>query len=60
MSGTPSTPITVSTDNRQRWAELDKQYERMVDATHPLLAELRRDYPAVSGLVQPSAPVAGI
>jgi hypothetical protein len=61
MSGTPSTPSTVSTDNRQRWAELDKQYERMVDATHPLLAELRRDYPAVSGLVQPTvSPVAGV
>jgi hypothetical protein len=58
MSGTPS---TVSTDNRQRWAELDKQYERLVDATHPLLAELRTDYPAASGLLQPTvSPVAGV
>ena len=61
MSGTPSTPSTVSTENRQRWAELDKQYERLVDATHPLLAELGREYPAASGLVQPAAsPVAGL
>jgi hypothetical protein len=53
MAGEPS---TASTDNRQRWAELDKQYERLVDASHPLLAELGREYPA---LVQPTAsPVA--
>jgi hypothetical protein len=41
-----STQVTASADNRLRWADLDKQNERLVDATHPLLAELRRDCPA--------------
>jgi hypothetical protein len=35
----------ASTDGSQRWAALDKQNERLVDASHPLLAELRRDRP---------------
>ena len=44
MSGM-STSGTTSTDGSQRWADLDKQNERLVDASHPLLAELRRDRP---------------
>ena len=40
-----STQSTASADLQQRWADLDKQNERLVDATHPLLAELRREYP---------------
>ena len=44
MSGL-STSGTASTDGSQRWAALDKQNERLVDASHPLLAELRRDRP---------------
>ena len=46
MSG--STASTVSTDSSaHKWAALDKQHERLVDATHPLLAELRRDHPDI-------------
>jgi hypothetical protein len=46
MSG--STASTVGTDNStHKWAALDKQHERLVDATHPLLAELRRDHPDI-------------
>ena len=44
MSGL-STSGTASADGSQRWAALDKQNERLVDASHPLLAELRRDRP---------------
>jgi hypothetical protein len=47
MSGS-STPSTAIADNRQRWADLDQQNERLVDATHPLLAGLRHDYPAAA------------
>lgn len=45
MSG--STSSTPNTDNSQRWAALDKQNERLVDASHPLLAELRREHPDI-------------
>jgi hypothetical protein len=38
---------TASTDNSERWAALDKDNERLVDASHPLLAELRRDHPDI-------------
>jgi hypothetical protein len=44
MSGS-STSSTASTEASQRWAALDKQHERLVEASHPLLAELRRDRP---------------
>ena len=47
MSGS-STSGAASADIHQRWADLDKQNERLVDATHPLLAELRREYPATT------------
>jgi len=40
MSGT-SKPSTGDADSSQRWAALDKQNERLVDGSHPLLAELR-------------------
>jgi DNA-binding IclR family transcriptional regulator len=35
-------------DTSQKWAALAKQNERLVDASHPLLAELRRDHPETS------------
>ena len=47
MSGS-STSSTATADNGQRWADLDKQNERLVEPTHPLLAGLRRDYPAAT------------
>jgi len=46
MSGS-STASTASTDNNQRWAALDKQNERLVDASHPLLVDLRREHPEI-------------
>ena len=38
---------TSSMDNNQRWAALDKRNERLVDSSHPLLAELRREHPEI-------------
>jgi hypothetical protein len=47
MSGS-STMSTASTDDAgQKWAALAKHNERLVDASHPLLAELRRDHPDI-------------
>jgi hypothetical protein len=46
MSGS-GTSSTGGTDSGQRWAALDKQNERLVDASHPLLAELRREHPEI-------------
>jgi hypothetical protein len=46
MSGISSVS-TAGTDSIERWAALDKQNERLVDATHPLVAELTRDRPSV-------------
>jgi hypothetical protein len=46
MSGR-CTPSAAITDDSGRWAALDKQNERLVDASHPLLAELRRDQPDI-------------
>jgi hypothetical protein len=41
-----STSSTANTDDSgQQWAALAKHNERLVEATHPLLAELRRDHP---------------
>ncbi len=40
MSGT-SKSGTADAESSQRWAALDKRNERLVDASHPLLAELR-------------------
>ena len=42
MSGT-SMSGKDNADSGQRWAALDKKHERLVDASHPLLAELRRE-----------------
>jgi hypothetical protein len=53
MSGS-NTSSTALTDNGERWAALDKQNERVVDASHPLLAELRRDHPE-TGRALPAA-----
>jgi hypothetical protein len=47
MSGI-SRASTAGTETIERWAALDKQNERVVDATHPLLAELGRDRPSVT------------
>jgi hypothetical protein len=45
---TPGTANIVSTDDiSQKWAALAKHNERLVDASHPLLAELRRDRPEI-------------
>jgi hypothetical protein len=46
MSGM-STSSAARTDDGDRWAALDEQNERLVDISHPLLAELRRDYPDI-------------
>jgi hypothetical protein len=52
MSGS-STVSTASMDDSarnhggQKWAALAKHNERLVDASHPLLAELRRDHPDI-------------
>lgn len=54
MSGS-STSNTATADNNHRWADLDKQHERLVEPTHPLLADLRRDYP---GSTQQAAALA--
>ena len=43
--GTVSGARTASADNPERWAALDQQNERLVDFSHPLMAELRRDHP---------------
>ena len=45
MSGSSTSTMANADNNDQRWAALDKQNERLVDASHPLLAELRRDHP---------------
>jgi hypothetical protein len=52
MSGTSSTTNTVSADSRERWADLDRQNERLVDATHPLLIQPRRDQADNAEVVQ--------
>jgi hypothetical protein len=44
MSGT-STPLTPLSDSAERWAALDQGNERIIDASHPLLAELVREQP---------------
>jgi hypothetical protein len=54
MSGTKPSGAP-STDDREQWAALDQKNERLVDASHPLLAELRRDYPDIDR----SLPAAG-
>jgi len=46
MSGT-RTSSAASTGDSERWAALDEQNERLVDVSHPLLAELRRNYPDI-------------
>jgi len=41
-----SVSSTSSTDDSgKKWAALAKHNERLVEATHPLFAELRRDHP---------------
>ncbi len=42
MSGT-SKSSTTDAESSQRWAALDKRNERLVDPSHPLLAELRSE-----------------
>lgn len=43
-----STSSMANADNHdQRWAALDKQHERLVDPSHPLLADLRREHPEI-------------
>ncbi len=45
MSGSSMSSRASTDDSIQRWAALAKQNERLVDTSHPLLAELRRDHP---------------
>jgi hypothetical protein len=44
MSGSS---VANADNHDQRWAALDKQHERLIDASHPLLAELRREHPEI-------------
>ncbi len=44
MSGT-SKASTGDAESGQRWAALDKRNERLVDPSHPLLAELKNERP---------------
>jgi hypothetical protein len=46
-TGMVSTGMVSTGDTSQKWAALAKQNERLVDASHPLLAELRRDHPEI-------------
>ena len=56
MSGS-STSSTASTDDgiQKNWAALAKHNERLVDASHPLLAELRRDHPELDRSLLPAS-----
>jgi hypothetical protein len=47
MSGSGPSSMANPDDYDQRWAALAKQHERLVDASHPLLAELRREHPEI-------------
>jgi hypothetical protein len=47
MSGSSKSNMADADNYDQRWAALDKQHERLVDASHPLLAELRREHPEI-------------
>ena len=38
-------------DTTQKWSALAKQNERLIDASHPLLAELRRDHPEIDRIL---------
>jgi hypothetical protein len=42
MSGITSMTKAGGANSQERWAALDSQNERLVDATHPLLTALRR------------------
>jgi hypothetical protein len=46
MSGKSATS-KATTDSSEQWAALAKQNERLVEASHPLLVELRRDRPDI-------------
>jgi hypothetical protein len=39
--------MAIKDDTTQKWAALAKQNERLVDTSHPLLAELRLDHPEI-------------
>jgi len=47
MSGSTTSSMANADNHDQRWAALDKQHERLVDASHPLLAELRQEHPEI-------------
>jgi len=47
MSGSSPSSVANADNHDNRWAALDKQHERLVDASHPLLAELRREHPEI-------------
>jgi hypothetical protein len=50
--GTVAVARTARADDPERWAALDQQNERLVDFSHPLMAELRRDHPELGRSLQ--------
>jgi hypothetical protein len=52
MSGSSTSGAASTDDGGQKWAALAKHNERLIDATHPLLAELRRDHPEIDRTLQ--------
>ena len=57
MSGSSTSSTAGTNDGAQRhggqnWAALAKHNERLVDASHPLLADLRRDHPEIDRTLQ--------
>jgi hypothetical protein len=47
MSGGSQSNMANADNHDLRWEALDKQHERLVDPSHPLLAELRREHPEI-------------
>jgi hypothetical protein len=43
--------VASKDDTTQKWSALAKQNERLIDASHPLLAELRRDHPEIDRIL---------
>jgi hypothetical protein len=51
MSGSSTAGVASKDDTTQKWSALAKQNERLIDASHPLLAELRRDHPEIDRIL---------
>ena len=50
--GAMSCASKAGADDGERWAAFDKRNERLVDPSHPLLVELRRDQPDIGRSLQ--------